>query len=936
MVQANFVLLRADSAQLADLPASLRCTVMNAASLHPATIVWCDAHGTGRHIFALFRRRFTLATVPARADLTLFGDTRYRLRVNGQVACYGPARFAPAFPESDTVDLTPWLRVGDNEITVEVNHRGAPSFEHAASSGGFIAWGRAGDADLATPGAWECQRSDAWDGEAMAISFAQGPLESCDTRLLSDNGWHSPVARDHQDIWGAFRPRSIPHLDLRETLPQRCLGGYSLAREWRFGCRISGPGTRHGDKRRAAYACCIHSPNAQEVTLGLFWGPHYLNGTELACRTHPQLGNRQEATLSLRAGWNVLYGEPEVMVEGWALLFTLPEDRGLVVAAHPRLDDPAVLRHSASLNDADLAQRRGLLPTTVAEIPELEWTLVARTAPAPGPSHQPGWDAPATSITVPFDQSVIELPAGDHALVYDLGHEYLGHVQVVIDAPAGTIIDVTSCERLRPDGLVAQFGSMWMHNESDRFITHGGPQTWEGFNPRGGRYLQVTVRGATAPVSLRRIAVRETLYPLRQVGAFSCSDTFLTWVWRTGAATLRACAEDAFLDCPSRERGLYTFDAVVEHHVMRGLTADDRLIRRCLWLYAMNQRADGHLQDVTPAHKPVTLGDFSLFWVLGVQEYHQRSNDRSLVDEVWPHLVKLLDSPVWITDADGLVDGDAIVRAHPTITFFSSVTGLNGILNSLWCMALDRAARLAAATGRGADAIRFRARGDAALAAFRRWLWNEADGCFANAVHQGSAIGDHLCVTVYALAFGLADDAQASRCIDYLDRRSATPLAVGEVPELGPNNAHFFLNACAAQHRPDLAERWIHRAFASNLRGGAWTLWEHVAPNTSLCHAWSAAPVWWLSEQVLGACWDAARPAQVLIAPASATLTWAAGTVPHPQGPLHIRWELRGGQLLLNVTAPPGVVVTCQPRGRLADYALVVEGVATAQRASGA
>ncbi len=901
---------------------------------HPATVVWCDAQGLGRHVFALFRRRFQLAAVPARADLTLFGDTRYRLWVNGAVACYGPARFAPAFPEADTVDLSPWLRIGDNEILVEVNHRGAPSFEHAASSGGFIAWGRVGDIDLATPGAWECRRAEAWDGQAMAISFAQGPLESCDTRLLPGSDWHAPVTRDRQDLWGAFRPRSIPHLDLRETLPQRCLGGYSLSREWRFGCCIAGPGTRHSDKRRAAYACFIHSRTAQDVSIGLFWGPHFFNGAELTCRNHAHLANRQEATLALHAGWNLLYGEPEVMVEGWGLLFTLPDDRDLTVAAHPRLDDPAIMRHSDSLKVEDLAQRRGALPAAATDtLPDLGWSLVARTAPAPGPSHQPAWDAPAAILALPLDQAVeLELPAGDHAVVYDVGHEYLGHVQVGIDAPAGTIVDVTSGERVRPDGLVAQFGSMWMHNETDRFVTRGGAQDWEGFNPRGGRYLQVTVRGATVPVTLKRVAVRETLYPVQQVGAFACSDTFLTWVWRTGAATLRACAEDAFLDCPSRERGLYTFDAVVEHHVMRAMTTDHRLARRCLWLYAMNQRADGHFQDVTPAHKPVTLGDFSLYWVLGVYDYHQRTRDDALLNEVWPHLTRLLDSPVWITDADGLVDGEAIVKAHPTVTFFTGVPGLNGILNSLWCMALERAARLAAATGRSVEAGRFRTRATAALAAFRRRLWNATDGCFANSVHQGTATGDHLCVTVYALAFGLADEAQRVRCVDYLDRRTATPLAVGEVPPLGPNNAHFFLQACVEQQRPDLAERWIHRAFASNQRGGAWTLWEHVTPTTSLCHAWSAAPVWWLSDQVLGASWDAATPAQVLIAPTSATLTWAAGTVPHPQGPLHVRWELRGADLLLSVTAPPGVTVTCQPGGRLAGYRLVTGAAASSAR----
>ena len=118
-------------------------------------------------------------------------------------------------------------------------------------------------------------------------------------------------------------------------------------------------------------------------------------------------------------------------------------------------------------------------------------------------------------------------------------------------------------------------------------------------------------------VTLRRDDIRNTGYPVQVVGSFACSDPFFDWLWRTGAATQVACMEDTFLDCPWRERGLYTADAMVQYQVTRALTADARLARRCLWLWSVNQRADGQLLAVVPTWwSDYVLHDFSLFWLL--------------------------------------------------------------------------------------------------------------------------------------------------------------------------------------------------------------------------------------------------------------------------------------------------------------------------------
>ncbi|KAH1785594.1 hypothetical protein KXX20_000406 [Aspergillus fumigatus] len=88
--------------------------------------------------------RFThnvLLTSPAtRALVHCSADTRYKLYVNGVRAAVGPARGSPVIWYYDTVDMAPYLRVGDNEIVFVVLRyfnagRGAMPFERTAFPG---------------------------------------------------------------------------------------------------------------------------------------------------------------------------------------------------------------------------------------------------------------------------------------------------------------------------------------------------------------------------------------------------------------------------------------------------------------------------------------------------------------------------------------------------------------------------------------------------------------------------------------------------------------------------------------------------------------------------------------------------------------------------------------------------------------------------------
>ncbi|HEY4245627.1 MAG TPA: alpha-L-rhamnosidase C-terminal domain-containing protein [Lacunisphaera sp.] len=72
----------------------------------------------------LFRKHLDLLQLPDHFVVHVTGDARYRLFVNGHSVSFGPQRSDTTLWRYDTVDLRPWLKVGDNVLGAEVQSYG--------------------------------------------------------------------------------------------------------------------------------------------------------------------------------------------------------------------------------------------------------------------------------------------------------------------------------------------------------------------------------------------------------------------------------------------------------------------------------------------------------------------------------------------------------------------------------------------------------------------------------------------------------------------------------------------------------------------------------------------------------------------------------------------------------------------------------------------
>ena len=551
---------------------------------------------------------------------------------------------------------------------------------------------------------------------------------------------------------------------------------------------------------------------------------------------------------------------------------------------------------------------------------------------------------------LPAGGEAIVAPDGgsDAAVVIDFGDTVTGYPRLDITAPDGAVIDIAYSERLK-DGRpeLPQRGPITSPTVH-RYVARDGRQSWEKFEWAGFRYLQLTVRNPQGPVTVHRVSLNETMYPVQERGSFECSDPLLNNIWKAGAKTVRRCMHDGYEDCPSREQRQWLGDLYVEALVNFVAFGDTALVARALRQGAQSQRSDGMIAMAAPgdlaARSIVSIPDWGICWALTLDRYVEYTGDLDIALELFPAVLRLADWFHRHTDERGLlnnvpewnfVDWAEVDRRGEGTAYNALYYHLLRVIEGL-ALKLEMP-RVAAQCAERAERVR---------AAVNARLWDEERGVYVDACVDGrqsrrvSQQSNAACV-----AYGIAPAERWGRIFDAIldeSRLVVTSTGMLSAPDASTVPFDEERNVVAAQpyfshhlHRAlALAGRYgdllanIRRRWGAMLAAGATTIWEVWHPYVSRCHGWSTTPTYDLSTEILGV--SAAEPGfeRVRIAPQTVDLDWARGAYPTVHGDIRVEWRREGKALRLLCAAPSGVVAeVALPATAGGWQEVVVEGV---------
>jgi hypothetical protein len=911
--------------------------------------VWASDDGERRAQVLWFRRDLELGAAADDAWLHLFADSRYLVFVNGAVVASGPARFYPEHPEYDSVNLQPWLSAGHNILAVQVMSFGTASFQLRRGPGAFTAWGsvREGEQvhDLATPGSWVCVRDPGYDSSAPRMSFAMPPIEVYDARKARIDflggppnaaGWSPPTPVASRSAWGELRPRSIPPLEATWVAPKALRAAFALDdSETLLSFRVPVPDASQAEYQahRLLFARTkIYSPRAQRVAFGLWWGSHYVNGQgPLESAPSPGQRNRNLVWVPLKAGWNDFFVRYLSVFGSWDFYLSVPKDADLELSASGAHGDPFAFA-SAGPFSPERERELASLPMPL-EPTAVEWRPMARGERTVNPAVEVSWRRPG--VPLPLDTARthdIPIAAGqDTALVFDFGGTELGRLFVEYEGPAGSALDFAWAEELS-NGVPAVLQRHGLFTGARHVsagpVSAGAVSRFQTIEPYGMRYLQVNVSGHGARVAIRRIGLVRDIYPFEERGRFASSDPALDALWRMGQRTLRVCSADSYMDTPFRERALYAGDLLVQIAVTLATSGDLRLAQRSLRLL-QDMYSDLFVPGVARhPDESALLEDYPLLSLEAYRWVVEATGDLAFARELFPAYRHLLDSVLARRGADGTVTTENVFIEW-ALPDGERQGSANTAYHALLARALSSLAAIARRIDQGELAGRYDSEAQNVARLLQTQFWDPAAGAFGDGIRAGALGTSHLPITsAWPSLWGLTSVGQ---------ERALQPFWWKHLGPDSPRSSHvspyggfFVLGALYRHGHARLAEDYMRRYWAPMLADPEGTLWESFdRPFGTSSHAWSAAPTYYLSTQVLGVPLgypETADAQSILIAPQAESLAWARGTVPHVRGPIDVDWRVDGDLLRMSVSVPPGVHYRVRPRGRLATLRLELNG----------
>lgn len=426
----------------------------------------------------------------------------------------------------------------------------------------------------------------------------------------------------------------------------------------------------------------------------------------------------------------------------------------------------------------------------------------------------------------------------------DLGRETAGFLELDFASEEEQNLVITYGEHLDKNGMVTRI--MGIRDFSVEYYAKKGENLF--MNPLrrlAGRYIQFRI---TRPIKVKHIGLRQVFYPVNVVDK-KFANPLHNAIYETSIYTLKCCMHSHYEDCPWREQALYALDS--RNQMLCGYVAfnEYRYARHNLLLLSRAYVPELKLLNLTYPRggNYLCIPFFSLAFVMQVCEYIEYSGDKAILDEIGSVLDNVISGFAERVDESGLIP----TFPYPCWNFYEWTDGNNNeheigrkqtdeytkhydlIINAMYVYVSKLYNDI---LGKESDFSN-------TIEAINKTFYNKEKGLYINSTKDGNY---SVVVNVFALLCGAADKSVAERML--AERENIVDISLSM-------NGFLYetLLAIDDKYKSYIIDD-IEKKYGYMLDQGATTFWETIVGSAdfagagSLCHGWSALPVYWLDK----------------------------------------------------------------------------------------
>lgn len=520
------------------------------------------------------------------------------------------------------------------------------------------------------------------------------------------------------------------------------------------------------------------------------------------------------------------------------------------------------------------------------------------------------------------NQPLIVPPHSSRRIIIDLGNYYCLYPELVTSGGKGAVFRISWEESLYEQhsdnrwrkGNRREIEGKYFRGIGDTFVLDGGShRLWDTLWWHAGTYMEINVVTLDESVTIEKLALWETRYPLEAESKFRSNDEQLQSLIPIAVRTLQMCAHETYMDCPYWEQLMYVGDTRLELLLTYALSGDDRLARKALVCFDVSRlNYTGLPTCAFPDESNKIIPSFCLWWIAMVYDYALWRGDPAFVNSLMLGVRNVIGLLLRECQADGLI---AQPKGWAYIDWIEGWSGGNppdggrrvsAVYNWQMVYTLKLVAALEAYLGEEELAKRADRQAGELSSKVHKAFWDEAVGLYADDETFTSYSEHAQCMAV--LSDCISDDVQRRLQANFASTNNM-------MASTSIYYSHYLFEAYA---KLGLIERLHSRLepWFSLREQGFYTTPEHFgADSRSDCHAWGAHPLTHFYTSIAGI-----RPATmgfeaVKIQPKLGHLQEVEAEMVHPQGVICVEFRREGTALYAMVDLPGSLAGTLEWEG---------------------